>query len=88
LLRIAPAAARATANGTTMQNEPTLLVIMMAVAMRWYYTAHIAQWRRFVAFIKATRLNATIGRALAPIASIGHANAGCFGYFIVKKGSS
>jgi len=33
-LRIAPAAARATANGTTMQNEPTLLAVSMAIAMR------------------------------------------------------
>jgi len=38
-----------------MQNEPTLLVIMMAMAMRWYHTVHIDQWRRFVAFIKATK---------------------------------
>jgi len=54
-LRIAPAATRATANGTTMQNEPTLLVITMVMAMRWYYTARINQWRRFVAFIIATK---------------------------------
>jgi len=39
-LRIAPAAARATANGTTMQNEPTLLAVKMATAMRRYYRAH------------------------------------------------
>ena len=39
----------------TMQNVPTLLAILMAIAMRRYYTAHIAWWRRFVAFIKATK---------------------------------
>ena len=33
-------------------------------------------------------LNAAIGLALAPILSIGHANAGWFLHFIVKKGSS
>jgi len=31
---------------------PTLLAISMAVAIRWYDTAHIARWRRFVAFKK------------------------------------
>jgi len=85
-LRIAPAATRATANGTTMQNEPTLLAVSMAIAMRWYYTAHISRWRRLMAFIKATKrhhwastrsdsINVTRQRRL-------------FGYFIVKKGSS
>jgi len=54
-LRIAPAAARATANETTMQHVPTLLAISMAVSMRRYYTAHITRWRTFVAFIKATK---------------------------------
>jgi len=33
-------------------------------------------------------LNATIGQALAPIASKGHAIAGCFRHFIMKKSSS
>jgi len=42
LLLIAPAATRATANKTKMQNVPTLLAILMAVAMRRYYTARIA----------------------------------------------
>jgi hypothetical protein len=53
-----------------MQNVPTLLAVSMAIAMRHYYTTRIAQWRwrRFVAFI-----NATIRRALAPIASTEHA---------------
>ncbi len=43
-LRIAPAAARA-----------TLLAVSTAIAMRRYYTARIARWRRFLAFIKATK---------------------------------
>jgi len=55
-LHIAPTAARMTAkNETKMQNVPTLLAILMAVAMRRYYTARIARWRSFVAFIKATK---------------------------------
>ena len=54
-LRIAPAATKATANETTMQHVPTLLAILMAVAMWQYYTAHIARWKRFVAFTKATK---------------------------------
>jgi hypothetical protein len=54
-LRITLAATRATANKTMMQNVPTLLAILMAVAMRRYYTARIARWRRFVAFIKAAK---------------------------------
>ena len=33
-LSIAPAAARATINKTTMQNTPTLLAVLMAIAMR------------------------------------------------------
>jgi len=55
LLRIAPAAARATANETTMQHVPTLLAISMAVAMRQYNTARINRWRRFTAFTKANK---------------------------------
>jgi len=55
LLRIAPEAARAIINTTMMQHVPTLLVILMAIAMRRYYAARIAQWRRFVAFINATK---------------------------------
>jgi hypothetical protein len=43
LLRIAPAAARATANETTTKNGPTLLAILMAAVMCRYNTAHIAQ---------------------------------------------
>ncbi len=38
-----------------MQHVPTLLVILMAIAMQRYYTTRIARWRRFRAFIKATK---------------------------------
>ena len=55
LLCIALAAARATANKTKMQNVSTLLTISMAIAVCRYYTVCIAQWRRLVAFIKATK---------------------------------
>jgi hypothetical protein len=55
LLRIASAAARVTINTTIMQNVPTLVAVSMAIAMRRYYIARIARWRRFVAFIKATK---------------------------------
>ena len=55
LLRIAPAAARATINATIVQNVLILLAVLMANAMCRYYTKRIAQWRRFVAFIKATK---------------------------------
>jgi hypothetical protein len=53
-LRITPAAARATIKTTIMEHVPTLLAVLMAIAMRPYYTPRIARWRRFVAFIKAT----------------------------------
>jgi hypothetical protein len=56
----------------------------MAIAMRQCYTLRITRWRRFVAFINATKR----GRALAPIASIGHRNAAISGIFhrqIVEK---
>jgi hypothetical protein len=43
LLRIAPAAARATANETMEKNVPKRLAILMAVAVHWYNTAHIAR---------------------------------------------
>jgi hypothetical protein len=38
-----------------MQHLPTLLAVSMAIVMRRYYTARIARWRRFLAFIKATK---------------------------------
>ena len=49
-LRIAPAA-----NKMMMKNVSTLPTILMAITVRQYYTACIARWRRFVAFIKATK---------------------------------
>jgi hypothetical protein len=42
LLRIASAAAMATIIKTAMQNTPSLLAVLMAIATRRYYTAHIA----------------------------------------------
>jgi hypothetical protein len=71
-LRIAPAAARATANKTTVKIAPTLLAVSMAVAVHRYDTGCIA----------------AIGQAVAPITSIGHANTVFLGIFhrqIVKK---
>jgi hypothetical protein len=50
-LRIALAATRATANKTTMYYVSTLMAISMVIAMRRYYTACIAQWRRSRAFM-------------------------------------
>ena len=54
-LCIAPAAARATANKTKVQNVSTLPTSLMAIAVRQYYTARITRWRRPMAFIKATK---------------------------------
>ena len=54
-LLIAPTAARVTINTRIMPHVPTLLGVLMAIAMRRHYTACIAQRRRFVAFIKATK---------------------------------
>jgi hypothetical protein len=42
LLRITSAAARATANKTTMYYVPIFMAISMVISMRRYYTAHIA----------------------------------------------
>jgi hypothetical protein len=42
LLRIAPAAGRATINTMMMQHVPTLLAVSMAAAMQRYYTGCIA----------------------------------------------
>ena len=63
---------------------PPLLAILMAMAMRQYNTERIAQWRRFVAFIKP--LNTTIGRAVAPIASKGTHQRRSFRLFHREKG--
>ena len=53
-LRIAQAAARATIKSILMQHLPTLLAVVMAIAMWGYYIVCIARWRRFVVFIKTT----------------------------------
>ena len=50
-LRIALAAARATANKITMYHVPTLMAILLVIAMWRYCTARIARWRRSRAFI-------------------------------------
>ena len=55
---------------TYNENIPTLLAILMVIAMHRYYTTHTARWRRSRAFLKATK--AAIGQALAPKSSIGH----------------
>ena len=55
LLHIAPVAARATANKTIITNVPTLLGVLMAVTVQRYNTVCIDQWRRFMAFLKATK---------------------------------
>ena len=62
---------------TTQQwkNTPTLLAVSMAIAMWRYNTTRITQCRWSRASLEAT--GCTIGRALAPIASIGHANSVC-----------
>jgi hypothetical protein len=50
-LRIALAAARVTANKITMYHVPTLMDILVVIAMWRYYTTHIARWIRSRAFI-------------------------------------
>ena len=44
-----------TANKIKMQNVSTVLTILMTMAVRRYYTVHIARWRRSLAFIKVTK---------------------------------
>jgi hypothetical protein len=69
-----------------MQHVPTLLAVSMVMAMWRYYNAHIAWWRRFMAFIKATK---------RPHRASTHSditNRTCqrwlFGHFLMKKSSS
>jgi hypothetical protein len=50
-LRIAPVAARVACK-TRWRNTPYLLAISMAMAIRWYNTAHISQWRRSRALLE------------------------------------
>ncbi len=86
-LRIAPSAARAAINSTMMQHVPTLLAVSMAIAMWQYYTARIARWRRFLAFIEATIRHhpvSTCSNSIKPDTL----TLVCFGHFIVKKSSS
>ena len=47
--------AMVTINKMMKQNVPSFLAVSMAIAMLRYYTARIARWRRFVAFIKSTK---------------------------------
>jgi hypothetical protein len=72
-LHIAPATARATINKTTMKNTPTVLAILLVIAVCRYYTARIAQWRR--SWLSLKPLDTANGREFSPIASIGHAEA-------------
>ncbi len=54
---IAPEAARATANEQGQKHTPTLLAILMAMAIHCYITMHIARWRRSRAPLEATGLH-------------------------------
>jgi hypothetical protein len=54
LLHNTPLAARATANKTMITTAPTLLAILMTIAMQRYDTVHITQWKRFRALLEAT----------------------------------
>ena len=78
---LAPYCSEAAGKTTAKKNTQNLLVILMAIlmamAMRRYDTACIAQWRRSMTALEAT--NNAIGRAFAPISSIEHAYTGfCF----------
>jgi hypothetical protein len=42
------------ANKQQSTNAPSLLAVMMAMAMRWYVTVRITQWRRSRASLEAT----------------------------------
>ncbi len=42
------------ANKQQSTNTPKTVAVLMAMAMRRYVTAHIAQWRRFRASLEAT----------------------------------
>jgi hypothetical protein len=43
------------ANKQQSTNDSKKVAESMAMAMCWYVTAHIAQWRRFRAFLNATK---------------------------------
>ncbi len=70
-LSIAPAAARATANKTTMKKWTNFAGHFKALAVCWYYTACITQWRRSRALVEATGCHHWV--SLWPIVVIGHA---------------
>jgi hypothetical protein len=53
-LRITPVAARATGEQTTINKYTKKLAVSMAMAMHWYVTACIPQWRRSRALLEAT----------------------------------
>ena len=42
-------------NNDVYVSRSTLLAVLMIVAVRRYYTMHIARWRKFMAFIKAMK---------------------------------
>jgi hypothetical protein len=54
LLRITLVATRVAGKTTTMKKCTTFAGHLMAVAVRRYNTARIAQWRRFMVFLEAT----------------------------------
>ncbi len=62
------------------KNTLTLLAILMAIAMRWYNTACITQWRRHRASLEATRCHHWASTC-SYITSIRHANAIFVWYF-------
>ncbi len=42
------------ANKQQSTNTPKMVAVLMAMAMRWYVTVHIAQWKRSRASLEAT----------------------------------
>jgi hypothetical protein len=43
------------ASPLVVEGTPKKLAVLMAMAMRWYLTMHIAQWRRFRALLDDTK---------------------------------
>jgi hypothetical protein len=41
--------------GCQGDSKQNMMVVLMAIAMRRYYTAYIVRWRRFMAFTNATK---------------------------------
>jgi hypothetical protein len=73
LLCMAPVAARVPCKTMRMKKYTFFSGHFAGHGMRQYDTVHIAQWKRSRASLEAP-LDAAIGQAFAPIASIGHAN--------------